>query len=99
MCIAASTSGTWARTPAGWSRANATATALTPAGAGGFVPYLGFGLIVPATYAAGVSAVAVAFARDQPAGVRAQVPLVLAAMHMSWGAGYLTSPRRLARRQ
>jgi hypothetical protein len=31
--------------------------------------------------------------------VRAQVPLVLAAMHMSWGAGYLTSPRRLARRQ
>jgi UDP-N-acetyl-D-mannosaminuronic acid transferase (WecB/TagA/CpsF family) len=42
--------------------------------------------------------VAVAFAGDQPAGVRARVPLALAAMHMSWGAGYLTSPRRLARR-
>jgi hypothetical protein len=24
---------------------------------------------------------------------------VLAAMHMCWGAGYLTSPRRLARRR
>jgi len=68
------------------------------AGAGGFAPYLGFGLVVPLTYAAGVTGVAVAFARDQPAGVRARVPLVLAAMHMSWGAGYLTSPRRLARR-
>ena len=31
-----------------------------------------------------------------PPGSRARVPLVLAAMHMSWGAGYLTSPRRLA---
>jgi succinoglycan biosynthesis protein ExoA len=68
------------------------------AGAGGFAPYLGFGLVVPLTYAAGVTGVALAFASDQPAGVRARVPLVLAAMHMSWGAGYLTSPRRLARR-
>jgi len=32
------------------------------------------------------------------AGVRARVPLVLAAMHTCWGAGFLTSPRRLARR-
>ena len=36
------------------------------------------------------------FARDVPAGVRARVPLVLAAMHTCWGAGFLTSPRRLA---
>ena len=35
---------------------------------------------------------------DLPAGVRVRVPLVLAAMHMCWGAGFLTSPRRLRRR-
>ena len=68
------------------------------AGAGGFVPYLGFGLVVPLTYLAGVTGVAVVFAGDLPAGARARVPLVLAAMHMCWGAGFLTSPRRLARR-
>jgi succinoglycan biosynthesis protein ExoA len=68
------------------------------AGSGGFVPYLGFGLVVPLTYAAGVTAVAVVLAGDLPAGVRVRVPAVLAAMHMSWGAGFLTSPRRLARR-
>jgi hypothetical protein len=30
--------------------------------------------------------------------VRVRVPAVLAAMHMCWGAGFLTSPRRLAKR-
>jgi len=69
------------------------------AGAGGFVPYLGFGLVVPLTYAAGVTGVALALAGGQPAGVRLRVPAVLAAMHMCWGAGYLTSPRRLAGRR
>jgi succinoglycan biosynthesis protein ExoA len=68
------------------------------AGAGGFVPYLTLGLAVPAVYLAGATAVAVLRARDLPAGVRARVPLVLAAMHTSWGAGYLTSSRRLASR-
>ena len=56
------------------------------------------GFAIPAVYLAGVTAVAARFAADQPAGVRARVPLVLAAMHSSWGAGFLTSPRRLARR-
>jgi hypothetical protein len=51
---------------------------------------------VPALYLAGAAAVAAVFARDVPAGVRARVPLVLAAMHTCWGGGYLTSPRRLA---
>ena len=37
------------------------------------------------------------FARDLPPGTRARVPLVLAAMHLCWGAGFLTSPRRLAK--
>ncbi len=61
------------------------------------VPYLAVGFAVPALYLAGVSAVAAVFARDTPAGVRLRVPAVLAAMHTCWGAGYLTSPRRLAR--
>jgi len=62
------------------------------------VPYLLLGFAVPAVYLAGVAGVAAAFARDTPAGVRARVPVALAAMHTCWGAGYLTSPRRLAAR-
>jgi succinoglycan biosynthesis protein ExoA len=62
------------------------------------VPYLIVGFVVPAVYLAGAAAVAAAFARDVPPGVRARVPLVLAAMHTCWGAGFLSSPRRLARR-
>jgi hypothetical protein len=53
---------------------------------------------VPAVYVAGVAGVAAAFARGTPAGVRARVPVALAAMHTCWGAGSLTSPRRLAAR-
>jgi succinoglycan biosynthesis protein ExoA len=60
------------------------------------VPYLTLGFVLPAGYLAGVTAVAAVFARETPAGVRARVPAVLAAMHTCWGAGYLTSPRRLA---
>lgn len=56
------------------------------------------GWVIPAAYVAGVTAVAAVFARDVPAPVRARIPLVLAAMHMSWGAGFLTSGRRLANR-
>ena len=36
-------------------------------------------------------------ARDLPFSVRARVPVVLAAMHMTWGLGFLTSPRKFAR--
>lgn len=70
------------------------------AGAGAPAPvrYLAFGFVVPAVYLAGVSAVAALFARDVPVGVRARVPFVLAALHTCWGAGFLSSPRRLARR-
>ena len=55
-------------------------------------------LAVPVIYLAGVTAVAAALARGVPAKVRARIPLVLAAMHMAWGAGFLTSPRRLHRK-
>ena len=70
----------------------------TLAGSAAPVTYLTLGFVIPAVYLAGITAVAARFAADQPAGVRARVPLVLAAMHTSWGAGFLTSPRRLARR-
>ena len=60
------------------------------------VPYLLLGFAIPVVYLAGVAGVAAVFARDTPAGVRARVPVALAAMHTCWGAGYLTSPRRLA---
>lgn len=65
--------------------------------AAGFVPYLGLGLVFPVTYLAGVTGVAALLARELPPGARVRVPFVLAAMHMSWGAGFLTSPRRLAK--
>ena len=68
-------------------------------GAPGFVPYLGFGFVIPLVYLAGVTGAAAVFAGELPLGARARVPLVLAAMHMSWGAGYLTSPKRLAGRR
>jgi glycosyltransferase involved in cell wall biosynthesis len=61
------------------------------------VGYMTFGFVVPLGYLAGITTVAAVFARDQPLGVRARIPLVLAAMHTCWGAGYLTSPRRFAR--
>jgi hypothetical protein len=70
----------------------------TLAGVAAPVPYLALGFVIPAAYLAGVTAVAARFAADQPAGVRARVPLALAAMHTCWGAGFLTSPRRLAKR-
>jgi hypothetical protein len=60
--------------------------------------WLTAGLAIPVVYLAGVTAVAAALARGVPAKVRARIPLVLAAMHMAWGAGFLTSPRRLHRK-
>ena len=60
--------------------------------------WLTAGLAVPVIYLAGVTAVAAALARGVPATVRARIPLVLAAMHMAWGTGFLTSPRRLHRK-
>lgn len=67
--------------------------------AGWPVRYLTFGFAVPVVYFAGVAAVAAVLGRDLPAAVRVRVPVVLATMHMCWGAGFLTSPRRLGRRR
>jgi succinoglycan biosynthesis protein ExoA len=65
-------------------------------GAGGIWPtILTCGFAIPVVYAAGVIAVAVMAARHLRLGVAARLPGVLAAMHVAWGAGFLTSPRSL----
>lgn len=66
------------------------------AGAAGSWPVaLSACLAVPAVYCAGVLAVTARAARELPFPSVIRLPLALATMHMCWGAGYLTSPRRL----
>jgi len=68
------------------------------AGAPAAVTALAAGLAIPLVYLAGITAVSTALSRGLSTKVRARLPLVLAAMHMCWGAGFLTSPRSLHRR-
>jgi len=68
------------------------------AGAPPAARWLTAGLAIPVIYLAGVTAVGTALARGVPATVRIRIPVVLAAMHMAWGAGFLTSPRGLHRK-
>ena len=60
--------------------------------------WLTAGFAIPVLYLAGVTAVAAVLARRVPVPVRIRIPLVLAAMHMAWGAGFLSSPRGLHRK-
>ena len=69
------------------------------AGAQAAVGWLALGLVIPATYLAGIAAVAALLGRGLTPGVRTRVPLALATMHLCWGAGFLTSPRTLLRRR
>jgi len=57
------------------------------------------GFAIPVIYLAGVTAVSAALSGTVPASIRVRLPLVLAIMHMCWGAGFLTSPRGLRRYQ
>ena len=54
--------------------------------------WLAQGFVIPVGYLLGVTAVSVMLSRGVPAGVRVRLPLVLAVMHLSWGAGFWTSP-------
>ncbi len=56
------------------------------------------GWIVPGGYLAGIVLGSLPAGRGLDAGARLRVPVALATMHMSWGWGFLTSPRSLARR-
>jgi glycosyltransferase involved in cell wall biosynthesis len=53
--------------------------------------------VVPAGYLAAVTAGSLPAGKGLPLAARLRIPLALATMHMSWGWGYLTSPRALAR--
>jgi cellulose synthase/poly-beta-1,6-N-acetylglucosamine synthase-like glycosyltransferase len=53
------------------------------------------GLVPVGAYAGAIAAGGWAIGRGEPRAIRARVPVALATMHMSWGAGFLTSPRDL----
>jgi hypothetical protein len=71
----------------------------TLAGIAGLVttPWLILGFAVPVCYLAGVTAGSAMLSRAEKPGVRVRLPLILAVMHLSWGAGFLLSPRGLHR--
>jgi cellulose synthase/poly-beta-1,6-N-acetylglucosamine synthase-like glycosyltransferase len=54
--------------------------------------------LVPAAYLVAIAAGSVPAGKGLPLKSRLQIPLALATMHMSWGYGFLTSPRSLARK-
>jgi glycosyltransferase involved in cell wall biosynthesis len=56
-------------------------------------------LVLPLGYSALVLVGAVVDARGLPLAARLRLPVALVTMHLSWGVGFLTSPRRLAVRQ
>ncbi|MEV6204330.1 glycosyltransferase family 2 protein [Streptomyces sp. NPDC051771] len=56
------------------------------------------GFVIPAGYLAAITAGSVPAGRGLPLKARLRIPVALATMHMSWGFGFLTSPRSLARK-
>ena len=59
--------------------------------------WLMLGFLVPALYLAGILAVTATAARTLARPALARLPAALITMHMSWGLGFLTSPRKLSR--
>ncbi|MFK0285584.1 glycosyltransferase family 2 protein [Streptomyces sp. NPDC090499] len=57
-----------------------------------------FGFVVPGGYLAAIVAGSLPAGKGLPLKARLQIPVALATMHMSWGYGFLTSPRSLAKR-
>ncbi|MFF2215184.1 glycosyltransferase family 2 protein [Streptomyces antibioticus] len=75
-----------------------TAVCLIAAGivVGAVLTPLGF--VVPGGYLAAIAAGSVPAGKGLPLRARLRIPVALATMHMSWGFGFLTSPRSLARK-
>jgi glycosyltransferase involved in cell wall biosynthesis len=73
----------------------ALGTLLGLIGAAAGITWLAIGWLAPVGYALGILAGSLVESRDQPWGVRVRLPIVLAAMHFSWGWGFLSSPRSL----
>jgi cellulose synthase/poly-beta-1,6-N-acetylglucosamine synthase-like glycosyltransferase len=55
-------------------------------------------LLVPGGYLAAIVLGSVPAGRGLPLKARLQIPVALATMHMSWGWGFLTSPKSLAKK-
>ncbi|MEV5603401.1 glycosyltransferase family 2 protein [Streptomyces sp. NPDC052299] len=55
-------------------------------------------LIIPGGYVAAIVAGSLPAGKGLSLKARAQIPVALATMHMSWGYGFLTSPRSLAKK-
>ncbi|MFJ4343448.1 glycosyltransferase family 2 protein [Streptomyces sp. NPDC088915] len=56
------------------------------------------GFVVPAGYLAAITAGSVPADKGLSPKARLRIPVALATMHMSWGYGFLTSPRSLAKK-
>ncbi|MFD8517007.1 glycosyltransferase family 2 protein [Streptomyces antimycoticus] len=54
--------------------------------------------VIPGGYLAAIVAGSIPAGKGLPVAARLRVPVALATMHMSWGWGFLTSPRALAKR-
>lgn len=54
--------------------------------------------VIPGGYLAAIVAGSIPAGKGLPVPARLRVPVALATMHMSWGWGFLTSPRALAKR-
>ncbi|MFG2074022.1 Glycosyltransferase, catalytic subunit of cellulose synthase and poly-beta-1,6-N-acetylglucosamine synthase [Nonomuraea maritima] len=59
-------------------------------------PFFPLGLVIPGGYALAIVAGSVVTGSGLPLSARLRLPLVYAAMHCSWGWGFLTSPKALA---
>jgi cellulose synthase/poly-beta-1,6-N-acetylglucosamine synthase-like glycosyltransferase len=62
---------------------------------GGALRWLAVGLAIPVTYLAGILVVTGMAARTVAPSALIRLPAALATMHLCWGLGFLTSPRRL----
>ena len=64
-----------------------------------WTPWAMWALLLPAGYGAGILTASVLIGGGLPVRSRLALPVVLGTMHWSWGIGFLTSPRALARRR
>ncbi|MFK0229913.1 glycosyltransferase family 2 protein [Streptomyces sp. NPDC090303] len=56
------------------------------------------GFVIPAGYLAAITAGSIPAGKGLSPKARARIPVALATMHLSWGYGFLTSPRSLAKK-
>ncbi len=80
---------------AGGTLAGLVGLAGRAAGARGWPTFLTGGLAMPLGYAGVITGIGAKASRELPGPVAAEVPVALATMHLSWGTGFLTSPRAL----